>query len=185
MMMIAVMMVATLTASAQQEAGTWSITPKVGFNLANLSGDIDGNSMKFGLVAGAEAMYQFTPMIGLSAGLLYSMQGCEGEGDSKLNIDELNIPVLANFYVAPGFALKAGLQPGLIVSAKEKAGDYSVDVKDAMQSLEISVPIGASYEFSDFVIDARYNLGLSKLNKGNGSIRNSVFQITVGYKIPF
>ena len=185
MMMIAVMMVATLTASAQQEAGTWSITPKVGFNLANLSGDIDGNSMKFGLVAGAEAMYQFTPMIGLSAGLLYSMQGCEGEGDSKWNIDELNIPVLANFYVAPGFALKAGLQPGLIVSSKEKAGDYSVDVKDAMQSLEISVPIGASYEFSDFVIDARYNLGLSKLNKGNGSIRNSVFQITVGYKIPF
>ena len=59
-----------------------------------------------------------------------------------------------------------------------------MDLKD-IQSLELCVPIGASYEFSDFVIDARYNLGISKINKENGSVRNSVFQITVGYKIPF
>ena len=91
-MMIAVMMVATLTASAQQEPGTWSITPKVGFNLANLAGDIDHNSMKFGLVAGAEALYQFTPMVGLSAGLLYSMQGCSLEGDASYAIDSSTSP---------------------------------------------------------------------------------------------
>ena len=185
LMMIAALMLLSVGAFAQQSTGTFSIIPKVGVNLANLSGDISGNSMKIGLVAGAEGMYQVSPLVGLSAGLLYSMQGCEGDGDSKLNYDFINIPVLANFYVAPKFALKVGLQPAFVASAKVKSGDYEVDVKDHMQSIVIDVPIGASYEFSDFVIDARYNLGLSKINKNDGSIRNSVIQITLGYKIPF
>ena len=185
LMMIAAMMVATLTVSAQQATGTFSIIPKAGINLSNLAGDVSGNSMKIGLVAGAEGMYQINPLIGLSAGLLYSMQGCEGSGDSKAKYDFINIPVLANFYVAPNFALKVGLQPAFVASAKDKVGNYEVDVKDAMQSIVIDLPIGASYEISNFVIDARYNLGLSKINKHDGSIRNSVIQITLGYKIPF
>ena len=75
--MIAALMLTTLTASAQQATGSWSITPKAGINLSNLAGDISGNSIKIGLVAGAEAMYQINPLIGLSGGLLYSMQGAE------------------------------------------------------------------------------------------------------------
>lgn len=178
-------MLASLNASAQQDEGTWSITPKVGFNLANLAGDVSGNSMKFGLVAGADAMYQITPTIGISAGAFYSMQGCEGEGDYSFSLGEINIPVLVNFYVYEGLALKTGLQPGIIASAKSKAGDHSTDISSSCQTIEISIPFGISYEFSDFVIDARYNLGLSKINKNSGSQRNSVFQFTVGYKIPF
>ena len=44
------------------------------------------------------------------------------------------------------------------------------------------------YEFSDFVIDARYNLGLSKIGKKeytDTSNKNSVIMLTLGYKIPF
>lgn len=93
LMIIAAMMVTTLTASAQQPTGTFSIIPKVGINLANLAGDVDGTSMKFGLVAGAEAMYQVNPLIGISGGLLYSMQGAEYKGDNKAKYDFLNIPV--------------------------------------------------------------------------------------------
>jgi hypothetical protein len=185
MMMIAVMMIAAMTANAQQPSGTWSLTPKVALNLANLSGDISGNNMKVGIAGGADVMYQVSPLVGVSAGLMYSMQGCAGDNDVKLNYDFINIPVLANFYVAPNFALKVGLQPAFVASAKYKQQKNEVDVKDNLQSLELSVPIGASYEISDFVIDARYNLGVAKINKGNGSIRNSVFQISVGYKIPF
>ena len=94
----------------------------------------------------------------------------------------LNIPILANFYVYKGLALKTGLQPGFILSANYKQGDTTT--KQDAQTLDIGIPFGISYEFSDFVVDARYNLGLSKTNKGNGSVRNSVFQITFGYKIP-
>lgn len=43
-----------------------------------------------------------------------------------------------------------------------------VDYKDACKKMNISIPIGVSYEFSDFVIDAHYNLGLTKVNKEGG-----------------
>jgi hypothetical protein len=110
------------------------------------------------------------------------MQGCEYTGDNKFKLDELNIPLVAHFYVAPNFALNTGLQLGIPVSAERKSGDTTIDVKSDTQSLEISLPIGASYEYQDLVFDARYNLGLSKVNKANGSVRNSVIQISVGYK---
>ena len=59
------MMAATITASAQQDEGTFSIAPKVGMNLANFAGDINSNSIKIGLVVGADGMYQFSPLLGL------------------------------------------------------------------------------------------------------------------------
>ena len=177
-LLLAVVMSVCLTASAQQPQGTWSLTPKVGFNFANLAGDINDNSMKFALTIGADAMYQVSPTIGISGGLFYSRQGCEYSGDRSSGLNMLNIPILANFYVYKGLALKTGF----ILSANYKQGDTTNKV-DA-QTLDIGIPFGISYEFSDFVVDARYNLGLSKTNKGNGSVRNSVFQITFGYKIP-
>ena len=183
LLIMVVMMAATITASAQQDEETFSITPKVGMNLANFAGDISSNSIKIGLVVGADGMYQFSPLLGLSAGLFYSMQGCSYTGDLKDNFNFLNIPVLANFYVAHNFALKIGLQPAFLLSAKQKANKNEYDVKSGMQSIDLSVPIGLSYEFADFVVDARYNLGLTKVNKSNGSIRNSVIQFTLGYKI--
>ena len=185
LMILAVMMVATLTASAQQKVGTWSITPTGTFNLATIVGDnTDDMSMKVGLGAGADAMYQLSSLVGLSGGLYYSMQGANGKGDVKYNVDELLIPLMANFYVYPNLALKVGLQPGFIVDAKVKSDKVEVDSSDSFQSVEISLPLGISYEISNFVIGARYNLGLAKINKGNGSWRNSVLMFTFGYKIP-
>ena len=185
LMILTVMMVATLTASAQQKVGTWSITPTGTFNLATIVGDnTDDMSMKVGLGAGADAMYQLSSLVGLSGGLYYSMQGANGKGDVKYNVDELLIPLMANFYVYPNLALKVGLQPGFIVDAKIKSDKVEVDSSDSFQSVEISLPLGISYEISNFVIGARYNLGLAKINKGNGSWRNSVLMFSLGYKIP-
>ncbi|MBR2229994.1 MAG: PorT family protein [Prevotella sp.] len=182
-LLLAVVLFASLNASAQQDEGTWSITPKVGFNLANIVGDhTDGYSMKFALFGGAEAMYQVTPMIGLSGGLLFSAQGCELEGDASIALTNLNIPLMANFYVAENLALKIGLQPDFNLSGKYKYNGGSSDISST-QTVVLDIPFGISYDISDFVIDARYNLGVSKIFKGEGgSQRNSVFQISVGYK---
>lgn len=184
-MMIAALMVATLSANAQQ----MFIKPMVGGQLTTLTGDgVEGAKMKFGLVAGAEFGYNFSEQLGLTAGLLYSMQGSAVKNsDDKWKTDYLNIPVLLNFYAAPGFAIKAGVQPGFLMSAK--AGDH--DMKDNCEKFDFSIPLGLSYEISDFVIDARYNLGLSSILKDANGIhwdakaKNSVIMLTVGYKIPF
>ena len=184
------MMLSTLTASAQQEVGTWSVTPKVGFNLAKVT-DTEDTSMKFGLVAGADLMYQVNELFAISAGAFYSMQGVKAKESGltqKMNLDYINIPILANFYVTQGLAIKAGLQPAFNLRHKFKIEDHGDSAEtdlDHFKSFDLAIPIGLSYEFSNFVIDARYNLGLTKIMDADGfSGKNSVIQVTVGYKIP-
>lgn len=195
--LIAVAMLATLSVSAQSAPGTFSLKPMVGATLSSVRGsDVDGVKMKFGLVAGAEGIYQVSDMFALSGGLLYSMQGFKTDTnlDLKMNTEYLNIPILANIYVAQGLALKAGVQFGLLTKAKAK-GKYGnieedIDIKDHMKSLDLSIPVGVSYEINNsFTIDARYNFGLSKIAKDDdhhydytAKAYNSVFMLTLGYK---
>jgi hypothetical protein len=44
--------------------------------------------------------------------------------------------------------------------------------------------MGLSYEYANVVLDARYNLGLTKAFK-EGDSKHSYFTITLGYRIPF
>ena len=171
--------------SFAQEAGEMFIKPMVGGTLATLRGDDvnDHAKLKFGLIAGAEFGYMLADQFGVTAGLLYSMQGAADDrnSDHNINMDYLNIPILANYYIIPGLAVKAGIQPGFLMRAKSD----DVDIKDTFKSLDLAIPLGVSYEFSDFVIDARYNFSLTKLpDHGDGKVYNSVIQLTIGYKIP-
>jgi hypothetical protein len=180
--MMAVMAVAALTANAQQAEGSFSLQPKVGLNVSSLSGD--GWKSKAGFTAGVEGMYQATEKFGVSAAVMYSMQGAKVKNvsDYKLNYGYINIPILANYYVVKGLAVKAGIQPGFMVSAKEKVGDLSRNVKDACNTFDFTIPVGVSYEFYNIVVDARYNFGLTKTIKNVDKNKNGVFQFTVGYK---
>lgn len=193
---IAALMVATLGANAQQ----MFIKPMVGGTLATLTGDVEGAKMKLGLVAGAEFGYNINDMFAVTAGALVSLQGAKFDDtsvtkDMTTNLTYLNVPILANVYVAPGLAIKAGVQPGFLLSRKTK-GDELVGngtwvsseytSTDGMKKFDLSIPLGLSYEFSDFVIDARYNLGLTNINDTDSyKSKNGVIMLTVGYKIPF
>ena len=66
---------------------------------------------------------------------------------------------------------------------------------DITKTVDFSIPMGISYEYKNFVVEGRYNLGVTKvfkdkeLNIGGESIdlsgtdtKNSVFQFTLGYK---
>ena len=185
LLFVAALLLSTLGINAQRAAGTFSVQPKVGMTLANLT---KGNGdVKVGAIAGAEFEYQVHPIVCISFGALYSMQGSKND-DVKMNLDYINVPILANIYVVKGLALKAGIQPAFNVSNKVKSDGVSVDWNkyfsgsDAeVKTFDFSIPVGASYEFSDFVIDARYNFGLTKIMNASDS-KNSVFQITLGYK---
>ena len=193
---IAALMVATLSANAQQ----MFIKPMVGGTLATLTGDTEGNKMKLGLVAGAEFGYNINDMFAVTAGALVSLQGSKFDDNSyqkdiTTNLTYLNIPILANVYIAPGLAIKAGVQPGFLLSRKTKLDELigsgswtSVEhtSTDGMKKVDFSIPLGLSYEISDFVIDARYNLGLTNINDTDSyKSKNGVIMLTLGYKIPF
>ena len=213
-MMIAAMMVATLGAVAQNEVGQFTLQPKVGMNISKITGS--NLNSKVGLVAGFEAEYGVAKNFGVSVAALYSMQGAKRDlnlnvsgnsVDVKFNLDYINIPVLAQYYIVPGLAVKAGIQFGFNVRNKVKVGttvagynlkdDCSMDEfldwaralgqpipSDAkFQKFDLSIPVGLSYEYEDFVLDARYNIGTSKLVKSDpDSSKNGVFQLTIGYK---
>lgn len=177
---------------AQHGVGSITIQPKVGINVANLTkSDGDGIDNRIGFVIGAEAEYQIEEQISISAGLIYSQQGQKESGilgdkfvDGTLKLDYINIPILANIYVTKGLAFKVGVQPGINVSGKyklEKGGSSISEDTDGVKAFDFSIPVGASYEFNNLVLDARYNWGLTKVSKYANS-KNSVFQITLGYK---
>lgn len=153
----------------------------------------DAAKFKVGFIGGVEGAYQISNRVGVSVGVLYAMQGAKydyalidkntgivGTGTQNLNLNTLNIPVLCNVYVWKGLAVKAGVQPEIVLSAKE--GD--LDVKPGYSSTNVSIPVGASYDFPfGLTVDARYNIGLTNVLKNSAaSANNMAFQITAGYK---
>lgn len=105
--LMAAVMLSSMTAFAQTKQGSLTVQPKLGLNIATLT-KAEGSDPRFGLAAGAEFEYGATDMVGISFGALYSMQGCKNEGLTA-KLDYINIPILANVYVAPGFAVKLGI----------------------------------------------------------------------------
>lgn len=183
-LLAAMVLMASVVANAQNEVGQISVAPVVGINLSNLT-KLDNTKMKFGIAAGAVAEYGVSEKFGVSLGLLYSQQGCKFDGGGKYNMDYLNIPILAQYYVWNGLAIKAGVQPGCLVSAKAKGDGESTSIKEYCNKFDVAIPVGLSYEYKNIVLDARYNIGLTKTFKKTYTDKksnNSVFQFTLGYK---
>jgi hypothetical protein len=60
------------------------------------------------------------------------------------------------------------------------------DVKEEVKKYDLSAALGAGWDLPfGLTLDARYNLGLSKINdnEADPSAKNQVFQVSVGYKI--
>jgi len=168
---------------------------KAGVNFASITGDdiseyLDGKtSFHVGVVAEIVISEKFS----FQPELLYSAQGAtlsEFDIDVDLNLDYLNLPLMAKFYVAEGFSLEAGPQVGFLLSAKMKAsgGGESAeeDIKDVVKGIDFGVNFGIGYKLdSGLNFGARYNLGLSNDNDDpespDDSYKNSVIQAYVGF----
>ena len=177
LMMIAVMMLMSIGAFAQNDVGQFTLKPTLGVNLSTIT-KIKETDMRVGAVVGAEGEYAFLKNFSVTAGLLYSMQGAKCYG-AKYNLDYINVPILVNYCIIPGLAVKAGMQPGFKVSEKIDRTDLDYNTN----SFYFSIPVGASYEYSHFVLDARYNFGISTIFSP-GDARHNWFSITLGYKFP-
>ncbi len=199
-----VAMMTTVSVNAQRTF----VKPMVGATFSKFT-SVDDSKFKVGAVGGMEVGYYVSDPFALTAGLLVSLQGCgikdnEYFKDVKTTTTYLNIPILANYYIAPGLAIKAGIQPGFLLGQKTKgsvrifdpfSSQQWEDIEDSetegLKKLDISIPIGLSYEISNFVIDARYNLGVTKIVDDRDILddydksKNSVFMLTLGYKISF
>ena len=169
--------------------------PNVGFTYATATSDWGkGKDGAFALTASVEGMYMVNDKFGAALGLNYTGYNTSVEvkkEDLVYSNYYFNIPVTANYYVAPGLAIKAGIALNFLSTAKLDGYDefeygfgivsVKSKVKDLYKSTFFSIPVGASYEFNDFVFDARYNFGVSKAAKGGDGSFNAL-TFTVGYK---
>ena len=222
------LMMALFVSSAmkgQEQVGTFSLIPKIGVSLANLSGEeIYYNNAEIPakgkynarFVGGLEAVYQMLPMTSISIGVGYVQQGCrfsdfeignpetisENWDDVRSRLDYIQCPLTINQYIADGLAVKAGIQLGFLLNSDYsfsltpikhfpdgsieygKTEDMTIDQKDVMRSVDVSIPVGLSYEYLNVVLDARYHFSLTDIYKDKSwpSEKNKVFTITVGYK---
>lgn len=188
-----VALVASVSTFAQVEKGTFSIKPMVGLDASTITNTYD-TDYKLGFTGGVEFGYQLSNRVGLSVGALYAMQGLEGKksnNDKTFNIHSLNIPVLANVYLWKGLAVKAGVQPEILLAGKMSTNAGDIDMKPMMNSVNLSIPVGVSYDFDcGLSLDARYNIGVTNIFNDkavmNGyrasSGKSEMFMLTVGYK---
>ena len=192
-----------ISASAQSEAGSFTLQPNVGVTYTTATGDwgkdTDGG---FALTAGVEGMYMINDKFGAALGLNFTgyntsveiVTSLSGKTEDKIYSNYyFNIPVTANYYVAPGLALKAGIAVNFLSTAKIDGYDEyewtvgratvgKTKVKDLYKSTFFTVPVGASYEISDFVFDLRYNFGISKVSDTGIDGSFNALSFTVGYK---
>lgn len=214
--------VSVLTSKAQNKPGTWSVIPHVGVSISSLLGgsgiyEIGDNEIVevnphalLGFIGGADVMYQASDVVGVSAGLSFVQAGCKFKDDKgknsvvynrNLRMNYLAMPILIHSYLLPGFSVKAGIEPTLLLGAKshevqqsfdvDKEGkksnfseeEFTIDVKNGMRKIGLSIPIGVSYEYENVVLGALYHVGVFNIYKDGESSRNSIFEVSVGYKL--
>lgn len=181
--MIMLLVCAGATAAVAQASVALGI--KGGLNFANVDTSTPGAAYnsRTGYHAGAFANIKFTKLA-IQPELIYSVQGSDvssATSPGALELSYVNIPILLKFYLIGGLNLQAGPQFGFLTSATQ-AG---TDVKSFLKGSDTSIALGAGFDISNFVIDARYNMGLSEINDAAGSnaAKNQVFQLSVGFKI--
>ena len=217
-----VLVTSTLVSMAQNKPGTWSVIPHVGVSISSLLGgsgiyEVGDNMIVevkphalLGFVGGTDVMYQASDVVGLSAGLSFVQAGCKFKDDKgknsvvynrNLRMNYVTMPILIHSYLLPGFSVKAGIEPTLLVSAKSHEvqqsyeedkeakksnfheDEFTIDMKNGMRKIGLSIPIGVSYEYENVVLGALYHVGVFNIYKEGDSSRIIVFQVSVGYKL--
>lgn len=136
---------------------------------------------------------------GIQPEIIFSQQGSKVEIDSKKfesNFSYVNIPVIIKLYTIAGINIQAGPQFGFVTNAEQpiqdqlNPGSYHVeDVKDKMKSSDFTVALGLGWDLPfGLTLDARYNMGLSKIydeapSQQTSNAKNQVFQLSLGYKL--
>ncbi len=166
---------------------------KAGWSVTNISHS--GLKDKMSGHLGAFAEWKINDYFGIQPELLYSRQGArekykddDGKWKHKLQINYLNIPVLAKLYVLKRLSVDLGPQLGLALSVRNKIKGSSDDVtyiyKEKVKKFntcDFSFALGASCSMGEFVLSARYNIGLTNVfNWMEQNNKNHVFQLSLG-----
>ena len=153
---------------------------KGGLNMSTTSEDGASSLLAFHL--GGFAELKVNDKFAVQPELLYSAQGAKFDG-FNYNLNYINVPVMAKYYVADAFSIEAGPQIGFLMSAKVDG----VDFKEFCKTTDFGLNLGAGYNLNENMsLGLRYSMGLSEIEKevavGDSGSKNSSFQLSFGYK---
>ncbi|MCX8490896.1 MAG: porin family protein [Cyclobacteriaceae bacterium] len=157
---------------------------------------------------GAYAMLKFTKFA-IQPEVIFSRQGqnfsTSSVSDLESSFDYFNVPIMIKFYLVGGLNIQAGPQFGFLSSAKgdvvnntTNAVTKGQDLTSLIESSDVSLGVGAGWDLPfGLNITARYNIGLSDVNKftnnslpptltsslGTSQAKNQVFQFSLGYRL--
>ena len=163
---------------------------KGGLNIATIGG-ADYADALIGVQLGGFAEIKIAKKFAIQPELLFSMQGAKMDYpgnavDYDVNLNYINIPVLAKYYFTKNWSVEAGPQLGLLVSS---------DNIDNERTVDLGFNIGGGYNFTyNFSVGIRYTAGLSDIFDNDYNDEedfedyldsrrtNNVFAITAAYK---
>lgn len=159
-------------ASAQFKGGV-----KAGLNLANTSGDVEGDDMLIGFHVGLYGQFDLSDALTLQPEVLYYGAG-DKQGDESIKLNYLAIPVMFKYKLGDMFNVQAGPQLGLLLSTDPS------ELKDGLKGTDFGLNLGLGATFSKFSVDARYSLGLANIvDSDDFEGKNNVIQISLGYQL--
>lgn len=106
----------------------------------------------------------------------YGLKSAASESyKGKVTLGYICIPILYNYKWENGVYVEGGIQPGFLVSAKDKpSGESSYDYKDYIKTFDLGIPIGAGYNINDQLsIGAQAILGLTNINTDGSEMYSS------------
>lgn len=191
---------AATTLSAQEEGdNSKDMSPsfgiKGGVNFATVvNGDEDFNSpdSRTSFHVGVVGEFPIADIFSIQAEALYSGQGFKisdggllSDQDTEYQLDYINVPVLAKFYLFKGFSVEAGPQFSFKVNEEfdtEPTHDDGDTPVDEAKDFEFGVAGGVTFQTDmGLFASARYNRGFTDIYE-DADLQNSVFQISLGYK---
>jgi len=141
---------------------------------------------KIGFYAGGLMELSVSNQFAIQPELFFTTMGgklTESGDEFKLDLNYINLPVLAKYKFTPAFSVYAGPQVGFLMTAKAKSGGESVDIKEVFKGVDFSGVLGVGYTLTSGVgFDARYQVGFANVAKNTGStVKNNAFAVGIHY----
>lgn len=177
-----------------------SVGVRGGVSLASLKfeGEASGPTLdsRIGGIGGAFVTIPLVSWLELQPEVLYAMKGGRLDDNgikSQVWLDYIDVPVLVRFSRrgtgAFGYYLLGGPSFGLRVRARTRTdfggATEEIDIGDQVERSDLSAVLGGGVEFGSLVIDGRYSLGLTDIDKDKTdgvAVTTRAFSFTAGVR---
>jgi hypothetical protein len=201
---VSALMLGAVAASNAQEDASFGV--KGGVNFATINGgEFESPESRTSFHVGLLGEFPIADIFSIQVEALYSGQGFEYDNTYSVidlgapggvrtenetveyQLDYINVPVLAKFYLFKGFSLEAGPQFSFLINEEidsapnDNEGDTDTD---NVETFDFGVAGGATFQTEmGLFATARYTQGITNIiQDSDENVTNSVFQLGIGYK---